>query len=140
MKEDTALRNVLIAFESSEKDIEVCADQAQIEQLVINLLLNAGHACEDGGSIMLFLETDESNVELRVKDDGTGMSDQLQREAFEPFFTTKAKGTGLGLPICKRIAEEHGGSILLESTLGTGTTVTVRWPQRAAAEVNEEAS
>lgn len=140
MKEEPALRNVLIAFESSEKDIEVCADQAQIELLLINLLLNAGHACEDGGGIMLFLETDESNVELRVKDDGIGMSDQLQREAFEPFFTTKAKGTGLGLPICKRIAEEHGGSILLESALGTGTTVTVRWPRRAAAEVSEEES
>ena len=140
MKEEPALRSVLIAFKSSEKDIEVCADQGQIEQLLINLLLNAAHACEDGGGIMLFLDADQNSVELRVKDDGIGMSEQLQLEAFEPFFTTKAKGTGLGLSICKRIAEEHGGSILLESALGTGTTVTMRWPRRAAAEVREEES
>lgn len=140
MREEPTLRNVPISFESSEKEIEVCADQAQIEQLLINLLLNAAHACEDGGSIRLFLDADERKVELRVKDDGIGMSDQVQREAFEAFFTTKAKGTGLGLPICRRIAEEHGGSILLESALGMGTTVTVRWPRRAAAEVREEES
>ncbi|MCH8243400.1 MAG: hypothetical protein IH897_12450, partial [Planctomycetes bacterium] len=140
MREEPALRNVPIAFESSEKNFEVCADQAQIEQLLNNLLLNAAHACEDGGSIRIFVDADEKRVELRVRDDGIGMSDQVRRKAFEPLFTTKAKGTGLGLPICRRIAQEHGGSILLESALGIGTTVTVRWPRRAAAAVREDES
>lgn len=140
MREEPALRNVPIAFESSEKNFEVCADQAQIEQLLNNLLLNAAHACEDGGSIRIFVDADEKKVELRVRDDGIGMSDQVRRRAFEPLFTTKAKGTGLGLPICRRIAQEHGGSILLESALGIGTTVTVRWPRRAAAAVREDES
>lgn len=140
MREEPALRNVPIAFESSEKNFEVCADQAQIEQLLNNLLLNAAHACEDGGSIRIFVDADEKKVELRVRDDGIGMSDQVRRKAFEPLFTTKAKGTGLGLPICRRIAQEHGGSILLESALGIGTTVTVRWPRRAAAAVREDES
>lgn len=140
MREEPALRNVPITFESSEKNFEVCADQAQIEQLLNNLLLNAAHACEDGGSIRIFVDADEKKVELRVKDDGIGMSDQVRRKAFEPLFTTKAKGTGLGLPICRRIAQEHGGSILLESALGIGTTVTVRWPRRAAAAAREDES
>lgn len=140
MREEPTLQDVPVVFNGSEQKIEVCADRAQIEQLLFNLLLNAAHACEDGGAIELSLDADEDHVEIRVKDRGTGMSEETQKEAFEAFFTTKAKGTGLGLPICRRIAEEHGGSIILESELGIGTTVIVRWPRRAQSYVREEES
>ncbi len=74
-------------------------------------------------------------VEIAVSDTGTGIPPEAQKAIFEPFYTTKAedKGTGLGLPICRRIVQEHRGDISLESALGQGTTFRVRLP--IAAEV-----
>ena len=67
-------------------------------------------------------------MKLVVQDEGAGMSPEVRERTFEPFFTTKARGTGLGLTICRRIAEVHGGDIELESEPDVGTTVTVTLP------------
>ena len=64
-------------------------------------------------------------VQLVVEDEGQGMSAEVQAKAFDPFFTTKAKGTGLGLSICRKIIHAQGGTILLESTAGKGTKISV---------------
>ncbi|MFO0838634.1 MAG: protoglobin domain-containing protein [Phycisphaerae bacterium] len=107
------------------------ADEHQVEQVLMNLVLNAAHASHDGGSVRIRTTVREDGVQLRVEDDGHGMDEELQRRAFQPFFTTRARGTGLGLPICKRIIEEHGGELSIESTPGRGTNVTVSLPRRA---------
>jgi len=140
LRGEPSLKNVPVDFECHETDLDVFADRAQVEQLLINLLLNAAHACEEKGRIQLTLRREDGFVRLAVRDFGKGMSEETRQEAFEAFFTTKAKGTGLGLPICRRIAEEHDGWIELESVLGEGTTATVQWPCGAPAETREEST
>lgn len=130
LQKGPALQRIRVEYTEGAVDACVRADDAQIEQLLINLILNAAHASDDGGKIRVAVGEDISSVRLTVKDFGTGMAKEVCSQAFEPFFTTKAKGTGLGLSICRRIVEVHGGSIELRSREGAGTTVTVRLPCR----------
>jgi signal transduction histidine kinase len=106
------------------------ADENQIEQLLMNLVLNAAHASEDGGLVTLITSPISAGVHLEVRDQGQGMDEETCRRALEPFFTTKARGTGLGLPICQRIVESHGGTMTIESVVGEGTTVRMQLPLR----------
>ncbi len=121
----------------------VAADAMQMEQLVLNLALNARDAMPDGGVLTIAaanLEADANMaaelglanagefVELAVTDTGVGMDAATRERAFDPFFTTKApsRGTGLGLSIVYGVAQRSGGSVALESEVGRGTTVRVR--------------
>jgi PAS domain S-box-containing protein len=120
----------------------VKADPAQIEQIVMNLAVNARDAMPQGGRLTIEtsnVELDSAFVEthpgagvgphamLSVRDTGTGMSPEVQAHLFEPFFTTKGvgKGTGLGLATVYGIVKQHGGYIRIESTAGAGTTVRI---------------
>ena len=129
LREEPALQGVAIEYDEARTNTTVNADDRQIEQLLINLILNAAHASDKGGVIHLGIAGNTSRVRLMVKDEGRGMPSEVRDRAFEPFFTTKAKGTGLGLSICRRITEVHGGDIGLESEVGKGTTVTVTLPR-----------
>ena len=140
LREEPALQRVNIAYDQARTDTAVYADDAQIEQLLINLIINAAHASSNGGIIQLRITGDSSRVKLVVKDQGKGMTPEVRDRAFEPFFTTKAKGTGLGLSICRRIAEAHGGDIELESRIRDGTTVTVTLPHSHETARKEMAS
>lgn len=111
---------------------EVNVDPDQIEQVLINVILNAAQASKAGGTVLLATRLDGTAVELLVQDRGHGMSDTVRRRAFEPFFTTKARGTGLGLAICRQIIQAHGGSVDLQSRPGEGTTVIIRLLLRQA--------
>lgn len=103
-------------------------DEHQIEQLLMNLLLNAAHASAPAGTVQLRIARDLNEVVILVLDRGQGMNENTLRRAFEPFYTTKARGTGLGLSICQRIVDAHRGSIQLRSEPGRGTVVEVRLP------------
>lgn len=117
-------------------------DGAQIEQVLLNLLLNARDAFDDAIEDRRIVVTARGRttpdggrrVELRVSDNGTGMSDTVRERATEPFFTTKApgRGTGLGLSSAYAIVVEHGGRLAFESTVGVGTTAIVELPAVAA--------
>jgi two-component system sensor histidine kinase HydH len=106
------------------------ADEHQLEQLLVNLLINALHASRKGDTVRLRVLSDGEDLVLVVEDEGQGMDAATARRAFEPFFTTKTRGTGLGLSICQRIADAHGGSISMNSERGRGTAVEVRLPRR----------
>lgn len=107
----------------------VCYPQ-QLNQVFLNLLLNAAQAMEKQGVITVRTWNDNDNVFVSVADTGKGMSDDVRRRVFEPFFTTKepGKGTGLGLSISADIVRKHGGEISVQSKTGKGTTFTVRLP------------
>jgi len=108
----------------------VRADRDQLIQVLINLVMNSIHAMPEGGQLKLSLAREGSHVCLSLSDTGHGMPEAIRSKVFEPFFTTKdfGKGTGLGLTVVKGIIEEHGGTIDVESIVGTGTTFRIRLP------------
>jgi signal transduction histidine kinase len=122
------LQRVRLEYVNS-RQLPLYADEAQIEQLVMNLLHNAAHASPDGGLVRVITTSKADGFQLVVEDQGHGMDQETCQRAFEPFFTTKARGTGLGLPICRKIVDAHGGTISIRSAVGQGTTVTVRLPR-----------
>jgi signal transduction histidine kinase len=108
----------------------VRADPNQMEQVLMNLISNSADALPEGGCIDLRLGRAGGGAEMCVRDDGKGIPPEDLENVFEPFFTTKPKGrgTGLGLAICKRIMEEHRGSIEIHSVPGGGTAVRLFLP------------
>ena len=119
--------------------VEVLADRGLIEQVVMNLTLNARDAMPAGGTLSVDVRTGTTpdtahTVVLEVRDTGIGMTADVQAHAFEPFFTTKeaGQGTGLGLATVYGIVRQHSGTIEIASAVGEGTTVTVRLPRAVA--------
>ncbi|MDD2765589.1 MAG: response regulator [Opitutaceae bacterium] len=133
--------NIAIEFKRSDRPCWIVADQGMIEQVVMNLCVNARDAMPDGGRLMISTEATEltspmgqahpgAYAVLRVADTGTGMSDQVKAHIFEPFFTTKevGKGTGLGLATVFGIVQQHQGAIAVESAPGQGTQFSIFLP------------
>ena len=116
--------------------VPVLADRAQLEQVLVNLAVNARDAMPAGGTLSIGVSGTDAGVRLTVSDDGTGMPAQVRERAFEPFFTTKESGdgTGLGLATVHGIITEAGGTVEIDSVPGEGTTVTIVLP-RARGEV-----
>ena len=106
----------------------VPGDWDHLQGAVANLLRNAKEATPAGGEVMLSTARDGAFVVVRVTDTGAGIPAELQPRVFEPYFSTKKSGTGLGLPTVRRVAEEHGGSLTLQSEVGKGTQFTLRLP------------
>jgi signal transduction histidine kinase len=131
----------------------VMADQGQLEQVVLNLVVNSRDAMPEGGVVQISTGLRENGrgepqVTLTVKDTGVGMSEEVQSRVFEPFFTTKlgGEGTGLGLSTVARIVEQNHGKLELVSASGAGTTMTVVFaaslplPERASRPPSGRAS
>ncbi len=108
----------------------IMVDPLQVEQVFMNLLVNANHAMPDGGEISIKAIERNGTVETRIADTGTGIDAKNITKIFDPFFTTKkeGEGTGLGLAICNSIVEHNGGVLRVQSKLGKGTTFTVSLP------------
>ncbi|MFH1766180.1 MAG: ATP-binding protein [Gemmatimonadota bacterium] len=107
----------------SEGVVWVKGDRVALEQLLLNLLLNAAQAVELGGRVSVAVEREGDSVAVSVKDSGRGIPEEDLGRIAEPFFSTRPEGTGLGLAIAQRIAQAHGRSLEFESTPGVGTTV-----------------
>ncbi len=102
----------------------VLGDLEKLKQVVLNLVVNALDAMPKGGSLGAHTEVRGPRVVLTLSDSGGGIEESHLSEIFDPFFTTKAAGTGLGLAIVRKLVEQHGGRIDVQSKLGAGTTVT----------------
>jgi len=105
-------------------------DSAQIQQVLLNLLLNAIQAIPGQGAVRVAVESRDDFAQVIVADNGRGIAPEHLPNLFRPFFTTKGQGTGLGLSLARRIAEAHGGRIEVASTVGVGSTFTVWLPLR----------
>jgi two-component system cell cycle sensor histidine kinase/response regulator CckA len=140
---------IALDLELPTRPLVVFADPGQIEQLLVNLVMNAQDAIRGAGQILVaasvvILDAEEARragpiaagiyARVSVTDDGAGLEPETQARAFEPFFTTKAQGKGLGLAIAFGIVELHNGSIRIESAPGRGATITFLLPIRAGAE------
>jgi len=106
------------------------ADPMQLHQVFLNLLINAIDAMPDGGTLTVrtAFDTEERVIQVEIVDTGQGIESKHAANIFQPFFTTKPKGTGLGLPICRQLVEQHGGTIVATENPGGGTCFRIRMP------------
>ena len=133
MSEFTAPPGMAIAIETGAGETKVAVDSDRLQRVVINLVENAVQALAEHRSaaeprIVLRTQTRSDALELQIEDNGPGIPAVDLAKVFEPLFTTKRQGTGLGLPTVKQIVEQHGGTIVLESTLGEFTRAVIRLP------------
>jgi signal transduction histidine kinase len=119
--------NVLVINEVSD-EFSLWVDNGKLQRVFSNLIKNALDSMADGGILKITSRKVNGEVEIGFSDTGTGMSDDTLKRLWTPFFTTKAKGMGVGLSICKRIIDAHGGRIEAKSTIGKGTVFTVFLP------------
>ena len=122
----------------AECDAWILADEAQLQQALLNLGLNAKEAMPEGGSLFFLARVEQDVVRIEVKDSGVGMDAENLGHAREPYFTTKGfhAGRGLGLSVVDGIVGQHGGTLEFESRVGQGTTAIIRLPLLVAAELD----
>lgn len=109
---------------------KICADPAQIQQVLLNLFINACHAMPNGGNLYLStgMTTEGDYAYVEIRDTGCGIPEDILSRIFDPFFTTKSDGTGLGLSISYGIVENNGGKLEVKSKVNEGTTFTLMLP------------
>jgi two-component system, cell cycle sensor histidine kinase and response regulator CckA len=121
-----------VALELPASPVHVKLDPMQLEQVVVNLAVNARDAMPRGGTLAIRVERPSAVVvRLVVSDTGVGMTEEVRARAFEPFFTTKpvGKGTGLGLALVFAVVRQNGGTVNVDSEPGRGTTFTIDFPE-----------
>ena len=99
-----------------------------MKRVFTNIITNAIDAMPEGGKLIITSRKRDDTLEFAFTDTGKGIPDEIKEKIWTPLFTTKSKGMGLGLAICKRMIEAHGGSISVEITVGKGTTFTIKIP------------
>ena len=123
MEANLAHHKIQLVLDLLPETPEIQFDSDKLKQAFMNVVLNAMEAMPQGGVLKVSTIMDEDRVGIKVVDNGVGISAEDLAHLFEPFFTKKTRGTGLGLANVKRIFEEHGGNVEIESSLGEGTTV-----------------
>lgn len=124
-----ASRNGFDVIVNTHKELYVQADLIQLKQVIWNLLLNAREAMPNGGKIMVEAYAEETEVVVKVLDEGCGIDEKTISRIFEPFFTTKKVGTGLGLAIVRKVIEGYNGKISVLSAEHKGTTFIITLPR-----------
>ncbi|HLF83134.1 MAG TPA: HAMP domain-containing sensor histidine kinase [Blastocatellia bacterium] len=128
-----------VSAQAEEQTVEICVDQDDMPAFVLgdirrlqssisNIVVNAVQAMQGGGTLTTLMRRRDSFVEVTISDTGAGISEDHLSRIFEPYFSTKQTGFGLGLAVAKKVVEEHGGSISVDSRSGEGTTFTIKLP------------
>lgn len=120
--------NVARSVELCDGPLSARLDESSLRSALTNLIINGLQAMNGGGQLSVKTLRDGGSVRVEIADTGVGMSREQVAKMFEAFYTTKAKGLGLGMPYAKKVIEEHGGEIGVESSPGEGTLVTIRLP------------
>jgi len=127
IRQEAEQLHVAVSIECPE-NLPVLGNSDRLVQVLLNLFKNALQAMPDGGTLRISAGIAGSAVSITVADSGAGISQEDMARIFEPFFTTKARGTGLGLALCKKIIGEHNGTISVSSRVGQGTSVSITLP------------
>jgi signal transduction histidine kinase/CheY-like chemotaxis protein len=126
------LDNIDVRLELEQDDKEISVDSFRIRAVLMNLISNSAEAMPDGGVLTIISDFRDDNgvamLRLSITDTGCGISEYDLEQIHEPFFTTKAKGTGLGIPVCKKIVETHSGRLEITSNAEVGTTARIWLP------------
>lgn len=131
---DARERQINLVLQPPPAPVIIRADGEKLRQAFLNIIINALQATPPGGSVIISTTVYQAALcEIRFLDSGPGIDAATLERIFEPFFTTKPDGTGLGLAITRKIIESHGGTLMVESDVGRGTSVIVRLPMQDAA-------
>jgi two-component system NtrC family sensor kinase len=130
VRNQTSFRNILIEKDLAADIPDTLVDPDQIQQVFVNIILNAAEAMTKGGTLTIrsMRSRDGESIIITLADTGHGISEEVRERIFDPFYTTKEHGTGLGLSISYGIIEQHGGSISVDSVMGKGSTFTISLP------------
>lgn len=132
MEGQALFQNIRVEKRYSSDLSKIVADSGQLQQVFMNIILNAAESMDGNGSLILFtsLDEDSKNISIKFTDTGQGIKEEDKKRLFEPFFSTKevGKGTGLGLAISYSIIQKHNGTIEVASQVGKGSTFTVKLP------------
>jgi PAS domain S-box-containing protein len=123
------LQQVQLLIEAPSQPVRLLGDPAQIQQLLLNLALNALDAMPDGGHLNIVVSTEKGQLEIAVRDSGNGIDESMLHQLFVPFATTKPNGVGLGLGICRQIAESHHGTLVGANKASGGAEFILTIPQ-----------
>jgi len=126
LKRDPSLQ--ALAIDVADQGAVVNVDAEQLQLAVQNVLMNAAQAMNGTGAIHVGIARDGGSWTISVADSGPGMPPEVKAKVFEPFFTTRSRGTGLGLPIARRVVEAHGGTIAVDTPASGGTVVSMSLP------------
>jgi two-component system sensor histidine kinase HydH len=118
----------VVIIHAPHPEMKMLANPDRIIQLLLNLFKNGLQAMPDGGELRIELKDAKTTAIVTIADTGVGIPSENIPHIFDPFWTSKTRGTGLGLALCRKVAQEHGGRLALESTVGVGTTVTITLP------------
>lgn len=129
-------KNVALAVEAPHTPVVSAIDAANIQRALTNLINNAIEASSSGQTVIVSLDLKKPVLLLRIIDTGSGMDSQTAENVFVPFCSRKAGGTGLGMPIAKKLIEAHGGRIRVRSKPAEGTVIDIELPFRAGPEPN----
>lgn len=127
-------KNINVLFDTYIEELEIKCDPESIERVILNLLSNAVKFTNYNGNIFVFMDADDDYVTIRIKDDGVGISEEVQEEIFKRFvqedksFNRKKEGSGIGLALVKSLVELHGGQVYLEKGIEKGSEFVVKLP------------
>lgn len=124
----------ILTFRCQSDIPAIYADKTKLYEAFLNLIKNALEAIDEKGIVNVTLTTDEKTIRISIEDDGCGIETEKLVHIFEPFVTYKPGGTGLGLPVVRRIIDAHGGHITVYSAVGKGTTMTITLPKTLPVE------
>src|SRR6202166_415102 len=134
LRSEASRYSISIRTELAEDISKVMADRVQLQQVLMNLMLNAIDAMKEttgGGELTIKLEAGNAQLLISVTDTGVGLRQEQGEEIFKAFFTTKDKGTGMGLPISRSIIESHGGRLWAAANSPCGTSFCFTLPTKA---------
>ena len=129
-KDSFELKGIHIEQECLTDNDKIFCDQEQMQQVMLNLFLNAFEAMEEGGQLKVKVFREADRLMIMVKDTGCGIPEEELKKMFTPFYTTKKDGVGLGLIITQEIIKSHGGEIKVKSELGRGTEFIIALPTK----------
>ena len=119
----------ILILKSYDANLPLCRiDSNLIKQAILNIIINAEQAMENGGELMVRTTRDKKYIQIDITDTGTGIPKDIIDKIFQVYFSTKKTGTGLGLPTAKRIIEDHRGTISVQSEEGKGTNFSITLP------------
>jgi signal transduction histidine kinase len=137
VQEQSQRKNVPIAMETGGEPMEADVDGLQVEQVLLNLLLNAVEASPGGRPVRVQAAIQQGVIRIAVSDEGPGIAESIREHVFDPYFTTKETGSGLGLSVSREVVSHHSGELTFESN-GRVTTFVLRLPARREPSTQEE--